>query len=351
VNEASTLIARALIDHGLPVTPELVNELEQALAGLKQSPEGGLRWGQAEAQTAAALKAAGLPLSPESLALAGSHPAPLAESLISLRSHLASLANTPLPARLSELVHNGLRVLDRLGVDWSAPAPVIAAQLREAVATLGRSLEHDLAELSSGDALLTPQKGLLALAQLRGEIVGDPLQGAAHPAPETKPLLGALDRLLDAVRLTHLNNIAPERSPAGGHWLTMTVPLSQPPPGPDHAAAHLRVAYRSEGGAEAIDPAHTRLVLQVDLDGGQSLEVDLSVVERQVGAWVTASDSDLRDAAEAELPGLEAGLQTLGFALKVARCAVGRPSLAPNAIPVPVVVTPDRARIRVNVEA
>jgi hypothetical protein len=346
VNEANELIARALIDHGLPVTPELAAELGQALAGLKQSPEGDLRWGQAEAQTAAALKAAGLPLSPESLALAGSHPAPLAESLLSLRAQLSSLSTTPLPARLSELVQNALRVLDQLNVDWGAPAPVIAAQLREAVATLGRSLERDLAALPSGDALLTAQKGLLALAQLRGEI-------AAHLTPETKPLLGALDRFLDATRLTHFNNIAPERplAPAGGHWLTMTLPLSHPTPGPDHAAAHLRVAYRAEGGAEAIDPAHTRLVLQVDLDEGQTLEVDLSVVERQIGAWVTASDGDLRDAAEAELPGLEAGLQKLGFALKTARCAVGRPTLAPNSTLVPVTVTPDRARIRVNVEA
>jgi hypothetical protein len=85
----------------------------------------------------------------------------------------------------------------------------------------------------------------------------------------------------------------------------------------------VRVAYRSEGQTDRLDPNHTRLVLQVELENAQMLEVDLSVVGRQIGARVVASSGDLRESAEAELPGLAAGLTELGFNLKTARCDVG----------------------------
>ncbi|MBI3761210.1 MAG: FecR domain-containing protein, partial [Chloroflexi bacterium] len=159
VNPANTQIARALIERGLPVTPELVAELESALAGLVEhrrrvnefvDTRPGAQaapWNQADAQAAAALRAAGLPLSPGTLALARTQPAPLAETLARLQAQLESLSALPLPPRQAELARGALETLAKIRVDWSQPAPALAAQLREAVAILGRAVEHDLAKL------------------------------------------------------------------------------------------------------------------------------------------------------------------------------------------------------------
>jgi len=57
------------------------------------------------------------------------------------------------------------------------------------------------------------------------------------------------------------------------------------------------------------------------------IEVDLSVLGKQVSAWVTATSDDLRLAAEAELPDLQSGLNALGFGCKSAHVLVGQPAL------------------------
>lgn len=333
-DEASMEIARALIDHGLPVTPELVNELTQALAAVKP-------WEAGDAQRAAALKAAGLPLSLGILTLTADAPGALVDAFARLQDLTRTLAATSLPSRLAALTQNALQVLDGLVVDCSAPTPAIGEQLHATVQALGHSLERELAALAPGTALaeLPAQKGLLALAQLRGELA----QAAPSP-PQAEALVGALDQFLDAARLLHFKNTPPELIPAAGHWLTMTLPLANPA-GP---VTHLHVAYRPDDGTDSIDPAHTRLVLQVALEDGQAVEVDLSVVERRIGAWVTTSDEGLRAQAEAELPELRAGLHRLGFALSSARCCVGR--VAPPTRPAAPLPT-TAGLSQVNVEA
>ncbi|MBI3762770.1 MAG: flagellar hook-length control protein FliK, partial [Chloroflexi bacterium] len=197
----------------------------------------------------------------------------------------------------------------------------------------GRAVEHDLAKLltaisdqsarSADSALrLKPQPDLLGLAQLSGELKG--------AVPQARTLIGEIDRFLDAARLAQFANAAPDGVPArresdDATTINLSLPLGRPDRAP--AAAHLRVAYRPDGEADPREPGRERLatlVLRVELERGQSLEVELSVVERQVGARVTASHGDLRDRAEAELPGLASGLRNLGFTLKTARFEVGQ---------------------------
>jgi hypothetical protein len=304
-DEATLLIARALLDHGLPVTAELVDELAQALAALEN-------WGTKEAQQAAALKAEGLPLTSGALALARAGTT-LPESLSRLENLLRAFAQSPLPPRLAELAQNALETLSRARLHLSPDRGEIVTQLRELAEVLGRTLEHDLAALSKATSLAeqAPHMGLLGLAQLRGE-----LAALTGQSPEAAALAAGLDQFLDAAKLSQLKNVAPTPVPAEGHWLRLTLPLDS------GQAAYLRVAYRDGEGADRIDPAHTRLVLQLDLEDGRSLEVDLSVVERQVGAWIRASDEALRACAEAELTGLAEGLSSLGFNLKTARCEI-----------------------------
>jgi hypothetical protein len=333
--EPNAQLARALMERGLPVSQSAMQEMEQALAGLPG-------WGKAEAQTAAALKAAGLPLSPGAVALFQENTGTVAEALARLQPQLRALLNSPgLTARQTELAKAALDLLSSLKVDWSASPQSIAEQLQKAVSVLGRSVEGDLARLQAGE---NPPPGLLTLAQLRHEL---------SASPQLRALADEIGRFLDAARVMQFTNAVVEHDPAKARWLNLSFPLAQPPN--SDLESRVRVAYRSEGQADRLDPKHTRLVLQVELENAEMLEVDLSVVERQIGARVVASSDDLRSSAEAELPGLASGLAELGFNLKTARCDVGAPTRglddprehAPIAQP----EAPAPARPRLNLEA
>ena len=304
--EANALMARALMERGLPVTPEGMQALEQALAQLKS-------WGKPEAETAAALRSAGLPLSGGAIALFQEQAGTVTEMLARLQPQLRGLLNAPnLTARQTELAKAALELLNAMKVDWSAAPKEMAAQLKAAVALLGRSLEGDLARLPPGEAL---PPGLATLAQLRQEL---------GQLPQMRALVDDLGRFLDAARLMQFSNAVLEHDPTKARWLNLNLPLAQPPRSDQES--RVRVAYRSEGQVDRLDPRHTRLVLQVELDNAEVLEVDLSVVGQQIGARVVASSDALRDSAEAELPGLSSGLSELGFVLKTARCDVGGPT-------------------------
>ena len=332
--EGNAVMARALMERGLPVSPEAMQDMEQALAGLKS-------WGQAEAQTAAALKAAGLPLSAGAIALFQESPGSVTDALGRLQSQLRDLLNSQgLTPRQAELAKSAQDLLGGLKVDWSASPQSIAAQLRTAVSVLGRSVESDLARLHSGE---TPAPGLLTLAQLRQEL---------STSPQLRGLADEIGRFLDAARVMQFSNAVAEHDPAKARWLNLSLPLSQPPR--SDLESHVRVAYRSEGDADRLDPKHTRLVLQVELENAETLEVDLSVVGHQIGARVVASSDDLRQSAETELPGLASGLTELGFNLKTARCDIGAPTRGlddPRApAPTASAETPAPARSQLNLK-
>lgn len=328
--DAATLnLARALLDHGLPVTPALLAELGEALGQLSE-------WTPADAQRAASLKAAGLPVTPGSLSLLASAPSQLGEPLARLQAQLQSLQIDKLPPPLAALVNAGLEVLNKLQVDWSAGPDKIAEQLRALVEILGQSLERQLTQASPAPSA----DGLLTLARLRAELA----QISAGQS-QLEAAVKGLDQFLDAARLAQFRNVLPHPTPGEGHWFRLDVPAGVP----GDPAAHLRVAYRPGQDGDVIDATHTRLVLQLDLEDGHALEIDLSVADRQIGAWITATDEALRAGAETELAGLAAGLGQLGYHLKSAHCRVGQPIASP---PGSASAGTPRASLRhVNVEA
>jgi hypothetical protein len=91
------------------------------------------------------------------------------------------------------------------------------------------------------------------------------------------------------------------------------------------SGARLRIGRESNHDSSRINPAYTRLILQVDLSPEKTVEVDLSLVERQIRASVTAPDPLWSSQAEAELPMLEDAFQRLGFRLKDTKIEVGKP--------------------------
>jgi hypothetical protein len=63
----------------------------------------------------------------------------------------------------------------------------------------------------------------------------------------------------------------------------------------------------------------------VDLSADQTVEVDLSVVNRQIRTLITAPEISWCLQAQEELPVLEQALESLGFYLKDASIDVGKP--------------------------
>jgi hypothetical protein len=317
VDEANTHIARALLNHGFPVTPQTIEELQHVLKQVGA-------WNANDAQAAAALKALGLPLTPQTLALVLGNLPPLETLVGNLRKQLQSLLRSPPSPHTAGLAAQALSLLDELVIAWGPSGAGLAEKLRQAVALGGASLEGALARLSGRQA--AAEHSLLTLALLRRELAS----GGSHGALES------LDQFLDGMRLMQFLNSPPEEIPQRGQWLRLDLPLARPdsPPG-EAQRAQLRVAYRSEGETPQIDPENTRFILRIPLESGpwagEVIQVDLAVVNRRVGAVITATKEGLHHAAEVELPGLRLALEALGYSLHTTRCELGGLSPATSA--------------------
>lgn len=340
---ARQAIARALLAHGLPMNGELVEEIRQALlavAGRSAASADGelasLAAGAASTQTAqppglepqaaaaAALKALGLPLTPGTLALAAGDLPPLIELLAVLQAQLRGLRARP-GSSLAGAVQAALELLDELAIDLGANPEDLAQMLRQSTAGLGRALEASLKQeaVAAGQAPGAPAP-LLALVRLRNQLA----QAGGSP------LLEDIDRFLDGVRRLQLFNAAPTSEPVKGQWLRLDLPLAFPAPYGSQVALHtgkLRIAYCPDSDPPTLDPAHTRIILRVDLDPGEIVQVDLSVVDQRVGARVTSSNPSLQARAEEALPELQAGLERLGYRLQSISCELDRLGLNESA--------------------
>jgi len=227
---------------------------------------------------------------------------------------------------MMELVKNALNVLSNLETKWDAPPSTIQENLKQAVSILGRSVEADIAKLNErGITTLSasqPEQNLLGLAQLRQEL--------AQVDPR-HPLVQDIDRFLDSMRAIQFSNTEPSVIPAKGQWLSLDLPLQVSLPAnlqtnqqrTELHTARLRIDYPSDGKTRKIDPSYTSIVIELELDPGEILEVNLSMVHRQIGARITASTKQLRDLADIEIPGLQEGLEKLGYVVQSAVCEVG----------------------------
>ena len=113
VNSSNEFIFKALITHGLPVTRDMVEELSDLLANIGT-------WGEAEAHIASALKAAGLPLTPEVVHLFHSRVFNILESFIELRSLLQATPKDQLPDDLHGLFEDVEELLNDFLLEWQS---------------------------------------------------------------------------------------------------------------------------------------------------------------------------------------------------------------------------------------
>ena len=320
INPANILIGRALLSIGLPITNDLVGMMEQALTGLGT-------WGQPEADLAAVLLSNGLPLSSGTLSLALQQLPSITEAYESLEAQLTQwMQSGALKGDLRAVTENALNVLQDGIINWSASSPDLVKQLNEAVSIWGKSLEAQLAEIAENQGSLTEhadlQNGLLAIATLRAE-----LAKSGHTR-----LVNEIDRFLDSIRQMQFSNATQTNDPTNPPWLVMELPLiASERKGEAMNQANLKIAYRSNEKGKSIDPENNRLVLSLNLDSESMIEVDLSMVGRRVGAWLTVSSSEWRDLVESELPSLKSGFEKLGYSMQFARCEVKQTTMLSEA--------------------
>jgi hypothetical protein len=153
------MMARSILKQHLPVTTGLLNELTEALS------EYGL-WGSKEAELASALKAARLPVSAQTIALASREPAKISDSISHLIKLLNDIASPDLPPEVLKQLELSMWLLNGLVLDGDEETSRLAAQLKPALETLGRSLENVLLEQSQTQSV-SSEISLLSLARLQ----------------------------------------------------------------------------------------------------------------------------------------------------------------------------------------
>ncbi len=302
------MMARSVLKQHLPVTPGLLDEMQDALAGLTP-------WGAEQADLAAALKAAGLPLTRQSLALAARPASPAGAGLARLIAALGTASGQEFSPELARLLQDNLGWLRAMVLNGEQGSSQLAEQLRETVRRMGRSLENLLLEQAQQPGQELPETGLVGLLRLRQ---------ALEQAGE-RELAGVVDEFLGDERHHQLLNA---REPGRGEWSEIGL-LLQPAAAAAQKlpwAARLRIGRESGPDPVKKDAAITRLQLQVELGSGETVEVDLALAGREIRARLVAPGTAWCEQARVELGSLEAGLQRLGFALQEAQVEVGVPA-------------------------
>ncbi len=303
LNSNNLLLARSVLNQGLSLTPGLLAELLAELSGLGN-------WDQSQAELAAALKAAGLPVTSESLTVASRQAAQTGEALGKLISQLQTTGQN-LPPDLLKLLRQNLQMLEQLVLNADGDIAKLAAQLQSAVEVLGQSLESALLEQAEKPETHSMEKSLLSLVRL-----GQSLEQAG----ETE-LAAAVEKFLGDLRHHQFLNAKPEPGPGREAWLEVGFRLG----GERNGTARLRIRRESGSIPPEIDPAFTRLVLQVDLSESETVEVDLTLAGKQLRAQVTAPQAVWCQRAEIELLSLEQALQGLGYSLKETSIITAQP--------------------------
>jgi hypothetical protein len=311
LTEENMNISKALLSQGLPVTEDLVLEMQDALKGLQS-------WGQNEANLAAALKAGGYPLSSGVLELMMKNLPEMGQGARQLEQQLTALMQSrTTPAEIRSLAHEAVDLLQQVVMKWDGSPENLKQQLTGFVNLFGKSVESQLyralleggqlAENSNGN------EGLLLLSNLQYTLNKNGY----------KELAGEVERFLDSARQMQFLNTAQLKDPSNPPWLVLNLSLGVGQQG-NTVPSHLRVAYRSGGKDKEIKTQDTRLVLTLELGEGEYMETDLSMLGKRVGAWMRVPDESWRDLVEAEIPSLEIALEELGFQLSFSRCEVNQ---------------------------
>lgn len=318
VDEANLTIVQTALNRGLKITPELVKEMRQVL-------EATPGWSQSDAQLASALKSAGLPLTEASLNLAQTAAKDIKTNFLSLLNQMNEALNRPgLAPEIQQMIRSIQAELQKTLIQCGGSKEAIEQNLLTSIKELGSSLENVLGKLldqGGKNSQTENMNGILFnLASLRHSLDNSNMGRLSQ----------SIDRFIEGMRWTHFTNAEPEQILAKGQWTQMDLPISFGYNLLNHVqpdAVHnlqIRVAHENdEESGNKINPAYTRLVIQVDLDEQDMIKVDLSIVSNMVGAEITATNNEICQKASEELDDLKIGLQNLGYTLKTTKVELG----------------------------
>ncbi len=342
VDQSNLIIVQSALDQGLKVTPELLNEIKQVLEPLP-------KWGSRDAQLAVAIKSAGLPLTNGSLKLAQNAVKEIKTNFLAVYEQLEVEINRP---GISQQAYQSLRsvqiALKDAIIQGDSSIENIERNLFGSIKNFGSSLENNigkvvlpgfeneiakfrqygirdgltnLVQFEGKDSQNSNMSGLLfALANLRHEL---------GPTNSGK-LTSAIDNFIEGMRWMHFVNSEPDYPLPKGQWTQLDLPITFGFQNVNHLQRdtvhdlQIRVAHENdEQTANSINPEYTRLVIQVDLDQGELIKVDLSIVTTLIGAEITASSEEICLRASEELDEFQTGLTNLGFTLKTSKVELG----------------------------
>ena len=292
------MLTRSLLKQQLPVTPELLKELQNALSDVGS-------WGEAEADLAAAMKSAGLPVTGKSLALAARQPAQTAQALSSLMAALSQSAAQGLPEELMQKLRSNLQTLNSIILKADGEPSQLADQLKAWVDAFGRSLENALMGQMQNPETAISETGLASLAKLQEMLEQLGRKDTARQVRE----------FLTDVRREQLMNVRPDGS-RQEDWLQLGFVVQNAAQKAQEKFSSARLRIAREHQTDTVNPANTRLILQVDLTPTETVEVDLSFAGRQVRTAITSPDPQWCQNAQDELPALTEALNSLGYSLK-----------------------------------
>ena len=304
VTTANLMMTRSLLKQQLPVTPELLNELQNALT------EYG-KLGEADMDLAAAMKSAGLPVTAQSLALAAQTPATTAQTLSQLIQSLTQTASQEIPEELLKQLTANLQTLRSLILTADGNSSQLADQLKAAVEAFGQSIENVLLKKIQNSGKSISEKNLTSLVKLQNmlEQLGE------------KETVQTIKEFLADIRREQLMNVKPEQPRGYDEWAQIGFVIQNTNQRTEEkfSSARLRIARGPK------ENTNTRLILQVDLQSGETVEIDLALAGRQIKTLVKSPDLMWCEAAQNELPSLADALNELGYTLKDFQVSVETP--------------------------
>jgi hypothetical protein len=293
-------LIRAALQEKIPISGELVGQLLEAVEQSGLDIAKGI-------ELAVKLKAAGLPVTADSLKIAGRFQdvhlaAPFSTLIQELRGLLTRLPdNDPLAAEIRTILSHLESMIPRL----AASEDNLKTALQELFRFLGKPYEKLLAEqLAGGDVSGDDTFSLLNLLHL-----GKNLRESGQLR-----LADTIDRFLEQVRQSQLLNIKPDAPQAKGLWseVNFVVQWRNANEQPAHDA-RVRISYRQDKKLKAIDPNFTNLYLQVDLEPHKDVVISLAICQHKVISEISSTDFGLLQLYGQSLPEFEDLLSGLGY--------------------------------------
>ncbi len=312
VNGSNIILARAVLEHGLPVDASIINQLNHTL---EQVPA----WGEKEAQMAVFFIAEGLNLSPQAIQYFVQQFPDIGKVIQELLSDLRKYIMANQGNQNVELAQASLAFIKSFLVDLTEPQTNLIHQLEWIIKIYRQTIEHALAEIIKNPALKFNNQldqGLITLLTFYNQ---------ARAENVSSRIVQNIEEFLDTLRFIQFLNIQSEPNNPKSLWFHLNIPLNTNvniPPAANQRSpsqASIRIAYLPDEAPLRIEAKHTRFIVQVELELG-ILEVDVSLAHQKVGVNVRANDVTLLEKAKEEISALTAGINAMGYQVQTARC-------------------------------